>query len=259
MQGQKCVRIRIASGLSCTSRPLPDPMRTRRAAHIAPPHPARPRDPRQGRALSADSSSARPCHPREGTRTWERTTKSPRPSTLRPRLRTRVSTADGPGTPPPSQTIAAGIGWATTDVARHSRRYCWDTRHHRHGHRRPSMVVHTPVLGIQQGRPVKVCAEPGCPTLTPNSRCPTHTRARDRARGSRQSRGYDTNHDRLRAQWAPRVATGTIPCARCHRLITPTDPWDLGHHDTDRSKYTGPEHATCNRAAGARQPRQRRR
>lgn len=101
--------------------------------------------------------------------------------------------------------------------------------------------------------PMKVCLEPGCPTLVRDgSRCPTHERARDRARGTRQQRGYGADHDRLRAEWAPKVATGTIRCARCRGIIRADEPWDLGHDDHDRTRYRGPEHANCNRAAGGR-------
>ncbi len=100
---------------------------------------------------------------------------------------------------------------------------------------------------------MKVCSEPGCPAITHTSRCPIHTRAAERRRGPRQARGYDRNHDRLRAQWAPKVATGTVKCWRCGEHITPTEPWDLGHDDTDRTKYRGPEHANrCNRASAGR-------
>ena len=102
-------------------------------------------------------------------------------------------------------------------------------------------------------RAPRPCATPGCPRLVPpgTRHCADHARQADRARGSRQARGYDRHHDRQRAQWAPLVATGTIPCARCGRPIPPGQPWDLGHSD-DRTTWTGPEHATCNRAAGGR-------
>lgn len=65
-------------------------------------------------------------------------------------------------------------------------------------------------------------------------------------------RGYGAAHEKLRKAWAPRVATGAVACARCRRRILPGMPWDLGHEDWDRTRYTGPEHASCNRAAGAR-------
>lgn len=103
---------------------------------------------------------------------------------------------------------------------------------------------------------MRVCAEPGCPTLTDSSRCPTHTRARDTTRGTRQARGYTTAHDRERARWAPIVDRGAVDCHadRClytSRRITPGTPWDLGH-TAGRETWTGPEHARCNRAAGGR-------
>ncbi len=62
-------------------------------------------------------------------------------------------------------------------------------------------------------------------------------------RGSTTARGYGGRHQALRKQWAPRVAAGEVNCWRCRQPIEPGMEWDLGHHDHDRSKYNGPEHA----------------
>jgi len=65
-------------------------------------------------------------------------------------------------------------------------------------------------------------------------------------------RGYGPEHDRLRAELAPVVATGTVRCWRCGRLIAAGAPWHLGHDDVDRSVYRGPEHPRCNTSAAAK-------
>jgi hypothetical protein len=69
---------------------------------------------------------------------------------------------------------------------------------------------------------------------------------------STTDRGYGWQHQKTRQQWAPRVDAGQVDCARCGRPIPPGTQWDLGHDDHDRRRYTGPEHQTCNRTAGAR-------
>ena len=96
------------------------------------------------------------------------------------------------------------------------------------------------------------CAEPGCPTITDATRCPTHTRARDRARGTRQERGYGAAHDRLRADYQRRMDRGeTFECWRCGDDIDP-ERWHLGHDDYDRTVYRGPECVPCNTATRGR-------
>ena len=92
----------------------------------------------------------------------------------------------------------------------------------------------------------RVCAEPGCPTLTHTTRCPTHTRAKDQARGTRQARGYDAEHQRIRATWQARIDAGEhITCWRpdCNTVLTGR-AWHLGHHDN--RTHAGPECVACN-------------
>lgn len=99
---------------------------------------------------------------------------------------------------------------------------------------------------------MRVCIEDGCPALTRTTRCPTHERAKDQARGTRQARGYDAQHDALRAHWQNRMDQGErVICWRCPEPIDPRH-WQLGHCDIDRSKYHGPEHVACNTATAGR-------
>jgi hypothetical protein len=83
-----------------------------------------------------------------------------------------------------------------------------------------------------------VCSAPKCPALLDRAgKCLAHRRQAEQARGSTTERGYGAAHQALRAQWKFKVDTGTV----------------LGHDDSNRNKYAGPEHANeCNRAAGGR-------
>lgn len=98
---------------------------------------------------------------------------------------------------------------------------------------------------------MRVCSAPGCPEIQEATRCTDHTRQVEQARGTRQQRGYDRAHERLRKQHAPKVDAGLAKCARCHLPILPGQAWALDHTD-DRAGYLGPSHATCNNAAGGR-------
>lgn len=97
----------------------------------------------------------------------------------------------------------------------------------------------------------RICAQPGCPTITTQRRCPTHATQYERDRGTPAERGYGTDHKRLRRELASDVAAGRATCWRCRQPITPNTPWDLGHTD-DRTTHAGPEHTHCNRSAGGK-------
>ena len=104
---------------------------------------------------------------------------------------------------------------------------------------------------------MRVCLEPGCPALTRSTRCRDHERAKDKARGTRQERGYGAEHDALRAEWQRRMDAGErVPCWRCALKGTPHDvdptDWHLGHDDHDRSVYRGPECPAGNLGAVSR-------
>lgn len=96
---------------------------------------------------------------------------------------------------------------------------------------------------------MKVCAEPGCPTLTTKARCTGCTRKREQARGTRQQRGYDAEYDARRKADVAAMGNGTVlTCWRCDHVVMPHD-YSLGHCDDDRSIIHGPEHlARCNLA-----------
>lgn len=73
---------------------------------------------------------------------------------------------------------------------------------------------------------MRVCAEPGCPELQPESRCLAHRRAREQRRGTRQARGYDAGFER--AKRLPEYVNATH-CAACGQPFTEDNPKTGGH------------------------------
>ncbi|KNX39495.1 hypothetical protein VV01_14565 [Luteipulveratus halotolerans] len=85
--------------------------------------------------------------------------------------------------------------------------------------------------------------------MTDRTRCPTHERQRDQARGTPAERGYGSDHRRTRAQLLPQ-AIGQ-PCHFCGEPMNEGQPLALDHTE-DRSGYRGMAHLSCNAADGGR-------
>jgi hypothetical protein len=68
---------------------------------------------------------------------------------------------------------------------------------------------------------------------------------------------YGWRHQQARERVKRQVNAGLATCARCGKPIIPGTSWDLGHSDTDPTRYHGAEHRRCNRGhrpAKQRQP-----
>lgn len=96
---------------------------------------------------------------------------------------------------------------------------------------------------------MSVCTEAGCPELVESGRCTKHRRERDKARGTRQQRGYDAAYDAQHAAYMRQLAAGVVlTCWRCKTVVLPHE-FSLGHCDDDRTIIHGPEHLRrCNLA-----------
>lgn len=93
---------------------------------------------------------------------------------------------------------------------------------------------------------LRPCLECGAPS--DRTRCTVCRRRKDRARNAARGDRYGLEHRRARAAWAPHVAAGDVPCARCGEPIAPSAVWDLDHLADGTSR---PAHAACNRGARA--------
>lgn len=92
-----------------------------------------------------------------------------------------------------------------------------------------------------------------CPRILTRGerRCTEHAREYEARRGSPSERGYDAQHRALRARWQVRIDNGeVVRCATCSVQLLGR-AWDLGH-ETDRTRYRGPECIPCNRGDGGK-------
>ena len=76
----------------------------------------------------------------------------------------------------------------------------------------------------------KVCNVPGCPTISHTPRCPEHTKAADKARGSAAQRGYKgPRHRRFR-----RLVLKRDPiCVLCGDIATVADHYPTSRRDLE--------------------------
>lgn len=110
-------------------------------------------------------------------------------------------------------------------------------------------------------RVMRQCLNAGCTELTRASRCPTHQRAHEGARGRRQARGYDAEYEANRATLR---ATAPPTCWLCHEPIdltlpgTHPDGWTADHyvptsrHGSNALTNLRPAHQRCNNARNNR-------
>lgn len=96
-----------------------------------------------------------------------------------------------------------------------------------------------------------VCSKPGCPALVDKggrtNLCQAHDREADRARGTRQQRGYGAEHDAMKATIEDAYGQ---PCHLCGERMWPHQALEPDHTE-DRTAYRGWTHATCNHRDGA--------
>ena len=85
---------------------------------------------------------------------------------------------------------------------------------------------------------LRVCAVPGCPRLQPETKCAEHRREAERARGTRQARGYDAAFER--AKRTPEYVNATH-CANCGQPFTRDNPKTGGHSVALRDGGKGSE------------------
>lgn len=76
---------------------------------------------------------------------------------------------------------------------------------------------------------------------------------------STTNRSYGSAHQKLRARWAPLVATGMVRCALGGELLKPGTKWHLAHADHPDAHrlglYAGPACARHNNGTNRRQLR----
>jgi hypothetical protein len=94
------------------------------------------------------------------------------------------------------------------------------------------------------------CIVEGCPEFTTGTRCAEHERRRVAARGSREERGYGTDH---RAARRALERTLPAPCGYCGGTIYPGERWVAAHVvDGDPESPRMVAHPRCNERAKVR-------
>ena len=90
---------------------------------------------------------------------------------------------------------------------------------------------------------VGVCNESGCPNFTEgHAKCDDCRHATDKARGTRQARGYDASYQR---ELAALKATNPTHCETCGKPFGPDRVLTGGHVKRDGQRTNEPLRAEC--------------